>query len=105
MKAAMPVFCVITLAVSACWAEAAERPADFGKRWVRSHPFTTMGLTIIDKISKTGEPFDFEQYKRQNYTVLLAWKPKEALYRDASKTGFPWLLNMSVKKPNALPVL
>ncbi len=67
------------------------------------HPFTTMGATIIDKISKTGEPFDFEQYKRQNYTVLLAWKPKEALYRDASKTGFPWLLHMSAIRPDALP--
>ena len=54
-----------------------------------------MGLTIMAETLVGKKPFDLEQYKSQNYSYLLAWRPREPLYRDASRTGYPWFLNMS----------
>ena len=84
---------VVCLAVSSL--PAAERPADFGKRWVRSNPFAMMGLTILDKaISPPKTPFDLAQYQGQNYTFLLAWKQRSGLFQDASRTGYPWFIHL-----------
>lgn len=41
-----------------------------GHRWVRSHPFTIMGLTRM-----APKPFDAEEYRRAGFTALLAWEP------------------------------
>ena len=44
------------------------RPADFGKRWVRAHPYTLMGLCL------TSDEHDVEQYMAAGFTHMLAWK-------------------------------
>ena len=89
------IFLATVLAVCLTSAYGQERPADFGRQWMRSHPLPMMGLTILDETVPTfGKPFDFEQYKSQNYTILLAWKPRVGLFRDASEYDFPWMLHV-----------
>ena len=41
-----------------------------GHKWVRSHPFTIMGLTRMHP-----SPFDIDQYRGAGFNVLLAWEP------------------------------
>ena len=59
-----------------------------GHRWVRSHPFTTMGLTILPKA------FNARQYREANMSTLLAWKAKDGLLQKAVKEGLPWQLHI-----------
>ncbi len=91
----LTVWMITAVLLAGTLAHGSQRPADFGKRWTRSNPFALMGLTIMAQTLIDKKPFDFEQYKRQNYSFLLAWRPREPLYRDASRTGFPWFLNMA----------
>ena len=70
------------------------RPKDFGRQWTRSHPLATMGVTIMNKSVVGKKPFDLAQYQAQNYSFLLAWKSRPALYKEASLTGYPWLLHL-----------
>jgi len=59
-----------------------------GHRWVRSHPFTTMALTIMrDKL-------DGRQYRQANLNTLLAWKAFDELPQQAVKEGLPWQLHV-----------
>ncbi len=66
----------------------AEEPLGRGKRWVRSHPFNTMALTIISK------SFDPHEYKAANMTTVLAWKPNTGLLEEGASVGLPWHLNV-----------
>lgn len=59
-----------------------------GQRWVRSHPLTTMALTIIP------ESCDPEQYRAANLTTTLAWKQREALLAGSAGVGLPWHLHL-----------
>ena len=58
-----------------------------GHRWVRSHPFTTMALTITRKL-------DARQYRQANMTALLAWKARDVLLQKAVKEGLPWQMHI-----------
>ena len=82
----LTVWMITAVLLAGTLAHGSQRPADFGKRWTRSNPFALMGLTIMAQMLIDKKPFDFEQYKRQNYSFLLAWRPREPLYRDASRT-------------------
>lgn len=55
-----------------------------GKRWVRSHPFTTMALTIVPKTFKADD------YTQANLTNVLAWKIKPGLLEKAAAKGLNW---------------
>ena len=52
-----------------------------GKRWVRSHPFTTMALTIVPNT------FNADHYAQANLTKVLAWKVKPGLLEKAAAKG------------------
>ena len=60
-----------------------------GHRWVRSHPFTIMGLTRM-----TPRPFDADQYREANMSALLAWEPStfDELLPIASANRLPYHL-------------
>ena len=59
-----------------------------GHRWVRSHPFTTMALTI------TRTKVNGRQYRQANFSTLLVWKAFDALLQQAVKAGMPWHLHV-----------
>ena len=55
-----------------------------GAQWVRTHPFTIMGLSILN------EPVDAEQYRDAGMSAMLAWRPRESVLAPAAKIGLPW---------------
>lgn len=56
-----------------------------GMRWVRSHPFTLMALTIVPNT------FHVEQYRDQaGLNTMLAWKARDGLFEKAAPAGLPW---------------
>ena len=55
-----------------------------GKRWVRSHPFTTMALTIVPNT------FNADHYAQANLTKVLAWKIRPELLGKAAAKGLKW---------------
>ncbi|MCC6679901.1 MAG: hypothetical protein IT445_03265 [Phycisphaeraceae bacterium] len=56
-----------------------------GQQWVRSHPFTIMGLSIVEE-----RPFNIDLYRNAGFSSLLMWKPREGTLRAASDAGLPW---------------
>ena len=67
-----------------------------GMRWVRSHPFTLMALTINPKT------FHVQQYRDQaGLNTLLAWKPFEDLFKKAVAAELPWHMHV-YPHPNGL---
>lgn len=70
----------------------AQRPADFGQRWVRTHPLTIMGLTQSPKL------FEFGQYKAAGMNSLLAWKNYPALMSEVTDEGYPVHVNFNDPK-------
>ena len=73
-------------------AESAEKELSRGTRWVQSHPFTVMGLTIAER------GVAIEQYKAAGFTSMLAWKPRDLILGPTSKAGMPWHLHLYVDK-------
>ena len=82
-KIAMVV--LMTMGMWGCQAQA--RPKDFGKQWVRSHPFTTMGLSLVEKA------FDGQTYQQANFSTALVWKPRKGIFEHTQKVGLPWHYN------------
>ena len=84
--------CVLAFFLMACGAISTAVRADGelsrGERWVRSHPLTTMALTIIPR------SFDPQQYKAANLTTTLAWKQRPQLLKGSASVGLPWHLNL-----------
>ncbi|MED5398856.1 MAG: hypothetical protein VX669_00610 [Planctomycetota bacterium] len=78
---------VLIAAVSVCTSVSAGELSR-GQRWVRSHPFTTMALTIIP------ESCNPQQYKDANLTTTLAWKQREQLLEGSAGVGLPWHLHL-----------
>ena len=78
---------VLIAAVSVCTSVSAGELCR-GLRWVRSHPFTTMALTIIP------ESCNPQQYKDANLTTTLAWKQREQLLKGSAGVGLPWHLHL-----------
>jgi hypothetical protein len=60
------------------------RPADFGRQWVRSHPFTLMALT------QRPEAVADDKYKEAGLNTMLAWKKREGMLDAAIRQGIPW---------------
>jgi hypothetical protein len=63
------------------------RPADFGQRWVRSHPLTLMGL------QQSPQTFDPAEHDAANMTSVLAWWADgngKQIAAPASVAGLPW---------------
>ena len=61
------------------------RPADFGKRWVRSHPYTLMGLCI------NREPHNVEDYVAAGFNHMLAWRPwRPGVMEPTAAAGLTW---------------
>ncbi|MBH06340.1 MAG: hypothetical protein CMJ20_08470 [Phycisphaeraceae bacterium] len=59
-----------------------------GKRWVRSHPFTTMALTIAPNT------FNADHHAQANLTNVMAWKTKSKLLEKVSAKGLNWHLHV-----------
>ena len=56
-----------------------------GLKWVRSHPFTIMALTI------SPATFDVAHYRDgAGLNTMLPWKPKTDLFVKAAAEGLPW---------------
>jgi len=66
----------------------ARRPKDFGKQWVRTHPFTIMALT-----QRSGALAD-DKYTRAGMGTLLVWKRWSKLCEAAVRLGIPWHLHV-----------
>ena len=70
-------------------ARAQNRPDNFGKEWVRKHPFTTMALCLVEK------SFDSSAYEQANFSTLLAWRPRDKFFEQARQQGMTWHYNVS----------
>lgn len=70
-------------------AETGDRPADFGKRWVRSHPFTIMALT------QRPQAVQDDRYVEVGCNAMLAWKRWERLAPEAQRMGIPYHCHLS----------
>ena len=70
-------------------AEAGDRPADFGKRWVRSHPFTITALT------QRPQAVQDDRYVEVGCNAMLAWKRWEGLAPAAQRMGIPYHCHLS----------
>ena len=65
------------------------RPADFGRQWVRSHPYTLMGLCL------NNEEHDVEQYMAAGFTHMLAWKGwRPGILTPTAACGLTWFGNI-----------
>ena len=67
------------------------RPPHRGHQWVRSHPFTIMGL-----VRTVPRPFDVEQYRAAGFSSLLAWEPSsyERLLPAVSRGQMPFHVHL-----------
>ncbi len=65
-----------------------------GHRWVRSHPFTLMGLVRMHP-----QPFDMAQYRGAEFNALLAWEPGsfDKLVPLAAADGMPYHIHLEKK--------
>lgn len=71
-------------------AQATERPADFGRRWVRSHPYTLVGLLQFNN-------FDPALYRQAGLHTALAWKQDGDLMRAITGADMPWLGHLTAR--------
>src|SRR5215203_1286602 len=65
----------------------AQRPANFGQQWVRSHPLTLMGL------QQWPHTFDVGEHRAANMTNVLAWWADgngKQIAAPASAGNLPW---------------
>ncbi len=79
------VAALILLSVAA--PASAERPVDFGQRWVRQHPFTLMGL------QQSPQKFDVAEHKAANMSSVLVWWADgngKQIAAPASAGDMPW---------------
>ena len=88
MRKALMLIAAVVLVVGVgvlqpAWAQVSGRAADFGKQWVRSHPYTLMGLTQFDN-------FQPEMYGRLGLGPVQIWKPDEELLRVVAESKMPW---------------
>ena len=62
-----------------------------GHRWVRSHPYTIMGL-----VRAVPKPFDIKQYRAAKFTSLLTWEEGsyDVLLPEGAADGLPWHLHL-----------
>ena len=61
------------------------RPTDFGTRWVRSHPYTLMGLCL------NNEEHNVEQYMAAGFNHMLAWRPwRPGILTPTAACGLTW---------------
>lgn len=58
------------------------RAADFGKRWVQSHPFILMGTAMIEAT------FDLDEYPAVGTNTLCAWKSRQGLLVPTQEAGY-----------------
>lgn len=69
----------------------ADRPADFGKRWVRAHPYALTGLLQFGN-------FDAEQYRRAISDLAVPWKQEEGLMKSIVASNLPWIGHITARK-------
>src|SRR4029079_10762763 len=83
LMAALVAAILVNIATSA----GAQRPANFGQQWVRSHPLTLMGL------QQSPQMFDVAEHRAANMTSVLAWWADgngKQIAAPASAGNLPW---------------
>ena len=90
MRSKLLLSCLILCLICAQAAPLAAKGPELGRghRWVRSHPFTIMALTIL------ADKLNARQYRDANMNTLLAWKARDGLLQKAVKEGLPWQLHI-----------
>jgi len=74
----------------------AERPADFGRQWVRSHPFSLTAL--VQRPCAVAD----DNYANLGLTHMLIWKEREPLFQAAGRMGMPWHLHINKRRAEKL---
>jgi hypothetical protein len=75
------------IAFFAVTSASAQRPANFGQLWVRSHPFTLMGM------QQSELDFDVAEHRAANVSSVLAWWDDgngKRIAAAASAGNLPW---------------
>ena len=55
---------------------------------MRTHPFTTMALTMVPKL------FNPDEYAGANLNTVLSWKVRPPILENAQASGLPWHLHV-----------
>ena len=85
------VFFVLALSVTISTPAWAQGQLGRGHQWVRSHPYTIIGLTRM-----TPQPFNIKQYRGAGFSALLTWEPGtyDVLLPLAAADSLPWHLHL-----------
>ncbi|MCC6681889.1 MAG: hypothetical protein IT445_13400 [Phycisphaeraceae bacterium] len=87
-KRAAGFMCLFTLVVLCTGplvqAEMGEAAQNRGHQWVRSHPFTIMGVSLVER------PFDVELYRNAGFSSVMVWESQKEVLQAASDAGLPW---------------
>ena len=83
---------VFVLAISLDTVAAFERPDNFGRQWIRRHPFTLTGLVIQNK------EFDIKRYQQASFNSVLVWKLRAPILEATVRAGMPWHCHLYAKQ-------
>jgi hypothetical protein len=79
-------------AVSASAPSPAGHPADFGRQWVRSHPFTISAL-----VQRSEVAID-QRFVDAGLNTMMIWKDRPPLYAWAAEQHIPWHLHVNKRE-------
>ena len=65
------------------------RPKDFGRQWVRTHPFTLMAL-VQQNEAVAGK----DHYAQAGFSVMLVWKERAGIFKAAKRMDLPWIYHL-----------
>ena len=68
------------------------RPKDFGRRWIRSPPFTLMAL-----VQRNEAVASDDRYSKAGLSVMLAWdhwKHRAGVFEAAKRQNLPWIYHL-----------
>ena len=90
------------ICISSAFVIAEEPELTFGRKWVRSHPFTICGLLMRpNPNAKPGVPeadFDLEKYLNCNMNTMMVWKARESILKAAVESNTPVIMRNQIAK-------
>lgn len=87
---------LFVLLLAATPGRTAERPADFGRQWVRSHRFAVTAL--VQRPCAVAD----DNYAALGLSHMLIWKEREPLFQAAQRMDLPWHLHINKRRGERL---
>jgi hypothetical protein len=68
------------------------RPREFGRQWVRQHPFQLFGLVVLNR------ELDITRYQQASFNSVLIWKSRTPIFESTVKAQMPWHFHIYAKQ-------